>query len=72
MTALFGVLIIATALIVFACEGDEPEPGVAQAEPEEKSDEVDPEEADAKDETREDQRKGQLKKLLRMIVKACD
>jgi len=54
MTALFGVLIIATALIVFACEGDEPEPGVDQAEPEEKSDEIDPEEADAEDKAREE------------------
>ena len=54
MKALFGVLIIATALIVLACEGDEPEPVVDQTEPEEKPDEVDPEEADAEDKAREE------------------
>ena len=49
MTALFGVLIIATALIVFACEGDEPEPEFYEAEPEERAVETDPKEVDAKD-----------------------
>lgn len=49
MIALFGVLIIATALIVLACEGDEPESEFYEAEPEEKSAETDPKEVDAKD-----------------------
>jgi len=54
MKALFGVLIIATALIFLACEDDESEPVVDQTEPEEKPDEVDPEEADAEDKAREE------------------
>ncbi len=54
MTVLFGVLIIATALIFSACEGVEPEPEVDEAEPEEEVDVVDEPEEEKVDKAEEE------------------